>query len=46
MSLKINIFENQMKYLRKNGYKTVTFDEINKSAKKQIIITFDDGYKM
>ena len=45
MSLKINIFENQMKYLRKNGYKTVTFDEINKSAKKQIIITFDDGYK-
>ena len=45
MSLKINIFENQMKYLRKNGYKTVTFDEINKSEKKQIIITFDDGYK-
>ena len=45
MSLKVNIFENQIKYLKNNGYTSINFDEIDQSAKKQIIITFDDGYK-
>ena len=47
MSLNINFFENQMKYLKNNGFETVDFNEIdpNLKSKKQIIITFDDGYK-
>ena len=47
MSLNINFFENQMKYLKNNGFQTVDFNEIdpNLKSKKQIIITFDDGYK-
>ena len=45
MSLNVNIFENQIKYLKKNGYTSVNFNEINQREKKQIIITFDDGYK-
>jgi len=45
MSLKVNVFENQIKYLKNNGYTSINFDEIDHSAKKQIIITFDDGYK-
>ena len=45
MSLNVNIFENHIKYLKNNGYTSINFDEIDLSAKKQIIITFDDGYK-
>ncbi len=45
MSLKVDIFENQIKYLKNNGYTSINFDEINYKTKKQIIITFDDGYK-
>lgn len=47
MSLNINFFENQMRYLKNNGFETVDFNEIdpNLKSKKQIIITFDDGYK-
>ena len=47
MSLNINFFENQMNYLKNNGFQTVDFNEINPNlkSKKQIIITFDDGYK-
>tara|TARA_B100001121_G_scaffold196623_1_gene171838 strand:- start:176 stop:556 length:381 start_codon:yes stop_codon:yes gene_type:complete len=45
MSLKLNLFENQIKYLKNNGYTSINFDEIDQSKKKQIIITFDDGYK-
>ena len=45
MSLNVNIFENHIKYLKKNGYTSINFNEIDQSAKKQIIITFDDGYK-
>ena len=45
ISLKINFFENQLKYLKKNGYKTIDFNEIEKKENKTIIITFDDGYK-
>ena len=45
LSLKINQFDNQLKYLKKNGFQSVFIDEINKSKNKKIIITFDDGYK-
>ena len=45
MSLKVNFFENQIKYLKENGYTSVNFDEIHPSNKRQVIITFDDGYK-
>jgi len=45
ISLNVDIFENQIKYLKNNGYKSINFDEIDHKVKKQIIITFDDGYK-
>ena len=45
LSLKINQFENQLKYLKKNGFQSVFIDETNISNNKQFIITFDDGYK-
>ena len=45
LSLKINFFENQLKYLKKKGFKTINFDETDKKENKTIIITFDDGYK-
>ena len=45
LSLKINFFENQLKYLKKKGFKTINFNEIDKKENKTIIITFDDGYK-
>jgi len=45
LSLKIDDFEKQLIYLKSNKYETIYFDEINPNKKKQIIITFDDGYK-
>ena len=45
LSLKINQFEKQLKYLKKNGFQSVFIDEISKSKNKKFIITFDDGYK-
>ncbi|MFN3787424.1 MAG: polysaccharide deacetylase family protein [Sulfurihydrogenibium azorense] len=39
-----NKFESQIKLLKKLGFQTVLSDEINKS-KKNIIFTFDDGYR-
>ena len=45
MSLNLNTFENQIMYLKKNDYTSINFDEIDQNKKKQIIITFDDGYK-
>jgi peptidoglycan/xylan/chitin deacetylase (PgdA/CDA1 family) len=45
------IFEQQMKWLDDNGYKTLTLDELNEHLQtnagfpqKCVIITFDDGY--
>ncbi len=39
-------FREQMKFLKENGYETITFSEIEKvSVKKKIILTFDDGYE-
>ena len=45
LSLNVNDFEKQLIYLKNNKYETIYFDEINPNKKKQIIITFDDGYK-
>ena len=45
ISLSTKIFENQIIFLKKLGYKSINFDEINPNKKNQIIITFDDGYK-
>lgn len=46
------VFREQMKYLKENGYTTLTLDELysflvkNKPIpEKSIVITFDDGYK-
>jgi len=45
------LFEKQLKYLKKMGYKTMTLDEFNcwknkecKKNHKSVLITFDDGY--
>lgn len=38
-------FERQMQYMHKKGYKSVSFDEIDKKNKNSFIITFDDGYE-
>ncbi|MGL5961455.1 MAG: polysaccharide deacetylase family protein [Cetobacterium sp.] len=49
----VNQFEEQMKYLKKKGYETVTFEDLLENRYKQrfdkekkwIMLTFDDGYK-
>lgn len=45
-------FKEQMKYLKDNGYSTLSMEELygyikngNKIPEKPIVITFDDGYK-
>ena len=39
-------FREQMKFLKENGFKTITFNEIEKSSsEKNIILTLDDGYE-
>ncbi|MGL5278413.1 MAG: polysaccharide deacetylase family protein [Cetobacterium sp.] len=46
-------FEEQMKYLKKKGYETVTFEDLLNNRYKQrfdkdkkwVMLTFDDGYK-
>jgi len=44
--MKVNDFENQMKYLRDNGYETIFIEDIEKdyTGKKVVALTFDDGY--
>ncbi len=49
--LPIKKFEEQMKYLYDNGYKTATLEELEKFIKgeillpkKTVVLTFDDGY--
>jgi len=46
-SINEQTFETQMRVLHQAGYTTTTFDEVAKGnfGDKQIIITFDDGYK-
>lgn len=51
--VKTNTFEKHLKYLKNNGYETVTFHDLaNNNYKKRfdkdkklIILTFDDGYE-
>ena len=45
-------FENQIKWLKKHGYKSITMDEFyawkkgkKKLPRKSVLITFDDGWK-
>ena len=42
-------FENQLLYLKNNGYETITFYDLQKNPSvdltKKVIITFDDGYE-
>ena len=45
ISLNISEFEKHIIYLKDRNFKTINFDQINSAKKKQIIITFDDGYK-
>ena len=45
LSLSINEFEKHIIYLKDRNFKTINFDQINNTQEKQIIITFDDGYK-
>ena len=45
ISLNISEFEKHIIYLKDRNFKTINFDQINNAKKKQIIITFDDGYK-
>ena len=45
ISLSTQIFEKQIIFLKKLGYVSINFNEIDQNKKNQIIITFDDGYK-
>ena len=45
LSLSTSNFEKQIIFFKKLGLQSVSFNEINPNKKKQIIITFDDGYK-
>ena len=45
LSLKIKEFEKQIIFLKKRGFETTGLNNIKNNKKKQIIITFDDGYK-
>ena len=45
----IQAFKKQMEYIASNGYKTVTFDDLENGAdisfnEKYVLITFDDGW--
>ena len=44
--MKVNDFEEQMKYLHDNGYETIFIEDIEKdyTGKKVVALTFDDGY--
>ena len=44
-NLNLSDFEDQISFLHKNKFSSVHFNEINPMLKKQIVITFDDGYK-
>ncbi|MCX6811053.1 MAG: polysaccharide deacetylase family protein [Candidatus Berkelbacteria bacterium] len=49
LSVPLENFDAQIKYLKDNGYSTVTFSDLlefptKKLAEKPVVITFDDGY--
>lgn len=46
----IELFKKQMRYIKDNGYKTFTFDELDdmnnlKYSPKKVLIVFDDGWR-
>ncbi len=50
--IKPSVFESQMKYLKDNGYNTITFSTLVKSIQdgtklpsNDVVLTFDDGWK-
>lgn len=45
ISLDVISFEKQLRFLKQKGYKSINFNCIENFNEKQIIITFDDGYK-
>jgi peptidoglycan/xylan/chitin deacetylase (PgdA/CDA1 family) len=52
MSIRPDVFERQLVYLREKGYTFITLDELSAAAanqgalpEKPIILTFDDGYR-
>ncbi len=52
VSTSLSSFERQMKYLKKNGYHTISLSNFasnvyteNKPSEKLLVITFDDGYR-
>ena len=45
MNLDVINFEKQINFLKRRGFETISLNEIDNTKKKQIIITFDDGYK-
>lgn len=51
-TISVENFDEQMRYLRENGYNSITLDMLNNHLKygsslppKSILITFDDGYQ-
>ncbi len=50
MQMNIEKFKHQMLYIKKQGYETLRFDDLNtpslfKFKKKRVVIAFDDGWK-
>lgn len=47
LHVRVKEFDNQMKYLKDNGYTPINFSQITSAQKikNPIIITFDDGYE-
>ena len=45
-SVSINSFKKQMIFMKKMGYQTISFKDLNKKKhNKEFILTFDDGYE-
>lgn len=47
LSVNVNNFEKQMNFMKKNNYKTISFNNLKNLDKgsKYFILTFDDGYE-
>ncbi len=45
LSVKADLFDAQLKWLKENNYSSITLNKILRGQKKTVIITFDDGYR-